>query len=962
MLPFLRGLAILALAAAAVAAEHHGQVKFNGLPVPGATVTATHGAQTMSTVTDENGGYSFTDLTGGTWTVSVAMACFAPLRREVAVGNDAAVGEWELKLLSLQEMNAAVIAALAPPKPARKNEATKPADPVLADRAADGLLVNGSVNNGASSPFAQIAAFGNNRRNLNNLYNGGFGLILDNSALDARSFSLTGQDTPKPAYNHMQLVGSFGGVVKIPHLIRNGPVFFIGYQWTRNRTVTVESGLVPDANMRMGELPDGTIIPRSRISPQALSLLTLYPLPNFSGGGRYNYQIPVTGALHQDSLESRLTKTINQKNQVYGGFSFQSNRSDTPNLFNFLDTGTSLGLSTNVNWRHAFASRLYGTYGLQFSRMSVRTTPFFANRQNISGAAGITGNNQDAVNWGPPSLVFSSGISPLTDAQAATTHNQTTAVSAGMLWLRGRHNVQFGADYKRLQFNSLSQQDPRGSFTFNGAATGSDFGGFLQGIPDTSSIAFGNADKYFRSSSYDAFVSDDMRLSPELTLTAGLRWEYGSPITELYGRLVNLDIAPGFGAVAPVIAASPVGSLTGRHYPGSLVEGDPRLLQPRLAIAWRPLPGSSVVVRAGYGVYANTSVYQNIATQMAQQSPLSKSLSVQNTPDNPLTLANGFIASPRITPNTFAIDPHFRVGYAQNWTISLQRDLPGSLVMIATYAGIKGTRGTQEFLPNTYPSGGVNPCPLCPSGFVFLTSNGNSTRESGQIELRRRLHNGITASIQYTYAKAIDDSALGGRGQGISVIAQNWLDLGAERALSTFDQRHLVNLNAQYTTGMGMGGGGLMRGWRGRFFKEWTVSNQITIGSGLPLTPNYLSAVNGTGVTGPLRPDYTGAPLYHAPAGLFLNPAAYAAPAPGHWGNAGRDSITGPGQFTMNSSLGRTFRLRDRLNVDLRFDAANALNHVTFTSWYTTITSAQFGLPVAANAMRSVQTTLRVRF
>ncbi len=87
-----------------------------------------------------------------------------------------------------------------------------------------------------------------------------------------------------------------------------------------------------------------------------------------------------------------------------------------------------------------------------------------------------------------------------------------------------------------------------------------------------------------------------------------------------------------------------------------------------------------MVVRAGYGVYYNTSVYQSIAMQMAQQSPLSKSLSVQNSAANPLTLANGFNASPDITTNTFAIDPNFRVGYAQNWQVSVQRDLPGSLV------------------------------------------------------------------------------------------------------------------------------------------------------------------------------------------------------------------------------------------------------------------------------------------
>jgi hypothetical protein len=166
----------------------------------------------------------------------------------------------------------------------------------------------------------------------------------------------------------------------------------------------------------------------------------------------------------------------------------------------------------------------------------------------------------------------------------------------------------------------------------------------------------------------------------------------------------------------------------------------------------------------------------------------------------------------------------------------------------------------------------------------------------------------------------------------------------------------------QYTTGMGLGGGTLLSGWRGALLKEWTLATQITVGSGLPLTPIYPVAVPGTGFTNIIRPEYTGAPLYQAPAGLHLNPAAYVTPGAGEWGNAGRNSIIGPGQFALDVSMGRTFRLKDRFNLDLQIYSTNALNHVTFTSWNTTLNNAQFGLPVAANAMRSVQTVLRVRF
>jgi hypothetical protein len=482
---------------------------------------------------------------------------------------------------------------------------------------------------------------------------------------------------------------------------------------------------------------------------------------------------------------------------------------------------------------------------------------------------------------------------------------------------------------------------------------GVDLADFLLGIPDTSSIASGNADKYLRQTFYDAFFRDDWRMSGALTIQPEVRWEYDTPTTEKYGRLVNLNIAPGFSAVSPVVG-------------NDLVKGDKLFIQPRLSFAWRPVAASSLIVRGGYGIYRNQNVYLPIANQMVQQSPLSKSLSVPNTPSNPLTIANGFVASPNVTTNTFAVDPNFKIGFVQTWQLSIQRDLPAALQMTALYLGTQGSRLPQEFLPNTYPSGAVNPSG--PSGYAYLTSNGHSIRHSGQIQLRRRLRSGFTASAQYTFAKSIDDAPLMASSQvvtGSSVgpnVAQNWLNLRGERALSNFDQRHQLQVQGQYTTGVGVRGGTLLSGWRGAMFKDWTVASQLTIGSGTPLTPGYIASVSGTGVTGSLRPDFTGASIYAAPPGLFLNPAAYRVPAAGQWGNAGRNTITGPSQFSLNANMVRTFRMGDRYNMDVSVAAQNVLNHVTLANWNTSISSGQFGLPTGANGMRSIQTTLRLRF
>ncbi|OFV93632.1 MAG: TonB-dependent receptor [Acidobacteria bacterium RIFCSPLOWO2_12_FULL_65_11] len=1040
--PFFFALAVLVVGANdwLAAGQHAGQVTFGGLPVPGATVTASQGDRQVATTTDQQGIYRFADLADGVWSVRVEMLGFSTLSESIAVAADAPPSMWELKLLPFEEIARGAVrlkpdtttpgaqspdsdvrsvrlqpdpvqpdrgaasggfqqASVSPTNavnsanPENSANVRNPGSPAtnaaangdasdLIQQAAEGFLVNGSVNNGAASPFAQLAAFGNSRRGVRSLYNGALGILFGTSAWDARPFSFAGQRTPKPSYDDVQVLGTFGGPIKMSNL-PNRANLFIGYQRMSDHSATTQSARMPTLLERTGDFSQstnafgqpvtiinpatgvpfgGNVIPPGQISPQAAALLGYFPQPNLDGAGRFNYQSPVVVATRQDSVQSRLAQGVSGRTQVFGNLGYQRTTTDTTSLFGFSDSNRVSNLDTAINWSRRFSPFLSLRLRYQFTRQTTEMTPSFANRTNVSGSAAIAGNNQDPVNWGPPTLTFSSGLAGLTDAQYVFNRSLTHAVLAESGMSRGRHYVLFGGGVRRNYFDVLSQQDPRGTFGFTGAASGSDLADFLLGIPHTSSIAFGNADKYLRANVYEAYLNDDWRLSPGFTLNLGLRWEYEAPMSEAFGRLVNLDVAPGFGAVSPVVASSPIGTLTGRRYADSLVNPDTRGVQPRVGLAWRPVAGSSLVVRAGYGIYRNTNVYQSIAMLMAQQPPLSNTLSVENSAGNPLTLANGFIATPGATPNTFAVDPDFRVGYAQNWQVSMQRDLPASLTMIATYLGAKGSHLMQEFLPNTYPAGAANPCPTCPSGFVYLTSNGSSSRQAGQFELRRRLRDGFTATVQYTLSKSTDDTgAFAGVSLTGAAIAQDWLNLDAERGPSNFDQRHLVTAQVQYTTGIGVAGGGLLTGVTGALVKGWTLTSQLTAGSGLPLNPAYLSSVAGTGVTGTLRPDVTSASA-DLPSGYYANPAAYAAPAAGSWGNAGRNSIRGPAQFSLNMGLGRSFPWGDRLSLDWRVDATNVLNRVTYSGVNTIVGSPQFGLPNRANAMRKIQTSLRLRF
>jgi hypothetical protein len=1040
-------LACLACVPFAAATEYHGQVNFGGVPVPGATVTLTQGDKVVSVVTDSQGLYEFPDVADGAWKIEIRMRGFSPLIGDVTVAANTPQVGWELKLLSLSELLADAQTQQPAPKPvatgaravspaakAAAAASAKPAQPDAptpatsaeesTERPSDGLLINGSVNNAATSAFSLAPAFGNRRAGSKSLYTGGLVLVLDNAAFNARPYSLTGQQEPKGTYSRVTTGFTLGGPLNIPHLLYHGPNFFVAYQWTRNQNITIGQGLVPSTNdptadlavpgapfyapaagllsgckVGPGMLVANNVIPLGCISPVALKLLSLYPTPspNLAGNSRYNYETNERSNTHQDQLQSRLDKTFGRRDQVYGGFGFQSIRADSANLFGFVDTTDSLGLQSNVNWSHRFNHQIFAVATYQFTRQRTQVLPQFENRMNVSGADGIVanrtpgiatangGNDQEPANWGPPTLAFNS-ISSLNDGNSAFNRNRTDAFASHGQMTRGHHNLTVGGDFRRQQFNELMQQNPRGTYTFTGAATasaasagsGSDFADFLFGVPDTSALAFGNADKYFRQSVYDLYATDDWRVRPELTINAGLRWEYGAPLTELKGRLVNLNTGAGFATATQVLGNNPTSG-----YPTSLVQPDKHGFEPRVALSWRPLPASTLVIKAGYGIYDDTSIYITTAQMMSQQaSTFSTSTSVSNGPGCGLTLAAGFINCATTTPDTFAVDPNLRVGYAKLWQLSAQRDLPAALVLTVTYQGTKGTRGMQEFLPNTCPPPQTTPCTAKPFGYVYRASNGNSTREAGIVQLRRRLRNGLTASLQYTYAKSIDDDAdLGGGGHiaataaasassssassgsaGSPSIAQNWLNLNAERGLSSFDQRHTLAASLQYTSGMGMGGGTLLTGWRGKVLKEWTMSTQIASASGLPETPVYQAAVPFTGFTGTIRPDPTGAPVRQNKGGVFLNSAAFVAPVSGQWGTARRNSLPGPDQFSLNGSLARTFRLHDPFNLDVRMDATNLLNHAVYSAWNNVWNSSIFGAPVAVNPMRSMQLTGRLRF
>jgi hypothetical protein len=306
--------------------------------------------------------------------------------------------------------------------------------------------------------------------------------------------------------------------------------------------------------------------------------------------------------------------------------------------------------------------------------------------------------------------------------------------------------------------------------------------------------------------------------------------------------------------------------------------------------------------------------------------------------------------------NTYAIDPNYKTGYAQTWTFTLQNNLPLGMFFTAGYQGTKGTRLDQRFIPNSVAPGA--PTSPYPNFFTYETSGGNSIYHAAQFQLNRRFSRGLQANLSYQFSKSIDNAGTGTQGP----IAQNWLNLSAERALSSFNTPHSMQAQFQYSSG-NRRGGALSSGFLSTLEKDWTVTGNIVLRSGTPLTATVggaSSQVIGSAVGGTVRANATGESI-SAPR-MNFNTAAFALPQPGQWGNAGRDTIPGPTLFQLNGQVGRIFRLGERRTADLQLQAQNILNRVTVTGWGTAVGSNNFGLVSSTSQMRRINLNLRFRF
>ncbi len=648
---------------------------------------------------------------------------------------------------------------------------------------------------GADLTTASLPPFGN-RRNVRPAYTGSLAVTAQNSALNAAPFSLNGQTVPKPLSARETVALTFGGPVRIPKLVSNDKWSInLSLQGSRNRSATNRVSTLPTAAERSGDFSDttiagtpvtiydplthtpfpGNIIPVSRFNPAAVGLLPYFPLPQY-GTLIQNYSVAMSTPSSSESVGVRLTGSVTTKDQLNFNVQYNDNDSTSEQLFGFKDTTSGYGLSAAAGYRHVFRPRLNNSANLTFSRNNSKLAPYFAYSQNVAGDLGIQGTDQEPITYGPPNLSFTN-FGGLSDSSASVTRNQTTNFTDTVTYvIRRKHNLSLGFGYRRMQQNSLSYANSRGAFSFSGLLTsgldangqplpntGFDFADFLLGYPQSSSLRIGNSNNYFRGWATNGYVQDDWRIKSNLTLNVGLRYEYFAPYTELQGHLANLDINPGITAVSVVTPADPNGPYSG-SFPSSLLKPDKNNFSPRVGFAWRPSSKRSRVIRGGYSIFFSGSNYGGIAAKMAAQPPFATTASLSTSLTDPLTLENGFPAQPSQTiTNTYAIDPNYKLSYAQTWSFAIQQTLPHNFLLELEYIGTKGTGLDVQYQPNRAPPGS----PLTAqqrleignaTGFTYEASEGNSIFHAGQVRFTRRFARGMSAVALYTISKSIDDA------------------------------------------------------------------------------------------------------------------------------------------------------------------------------------------------------------
>jgi hypothetical protein len=849
-------------------------------------------------------------------------------------------------------------------------------------------------------------------RSGTNRFRGSIFESLRNDALDARNFFAA----EKPAIRLNQFGGTFGGPI-----IKDKSHFFASWEQTRQRTSDTVTSTVPTLANRNGDFSDlrnsagqpvliydpattvGTTrstfannqIPEDRIDPVALAALNYYPLPNRQGTATNasNYVGSTSATLYRNIFVTRVDHQFDSNNLLTGRYylndsnTYNSGTYGIPESDPLADITDVRVQSFLASYTHIFRPGLLNEFHYTYLRRKfVDNRPGY--KENLAAAIGLTGVSDAAFpaftipgygTLGNPTAVFRFQT-PIVDQQ----------IQDSVAWTKGRHATKFGAEFRAGANDEIRDRGSAGNFTISPlitglpgvSGTGNALASFLLGEVNAASILV--SDKIRSRASYLAFFAqDDWRITNDLTLNFGLRWEAEFPRRTVDNTMNSFDPL----AINPVSGTPGVVTFAGMNgTPERAFATDKNNFGPRFGFAYR-VPGlKDTVVRGGAGIFYASTVSNTIgdtaalgfSTQASFVVPQADFQSVFRLGDGfpavtrqPLTPAFGAVpAGDRPNTSVQFFNPKQVAPVSYQYNLNVQREVvPGFLVEAGYIANVShhltaNDLTLNQVAPQLMGPGNAQarrPYPQFSNVTWINPSIGDSTYHAVFIRTEKRLGK-LAFLAHYTFSKFLDDvessNEYGNTGSYMDAYNRR-LDKG----LSGSDVPHhlVVTVSYQIPTLAGIRNKPVLNG----VLSGWKLGLLETYMSGAPFT--VVTAANTTNAfsAGPQRPN-----LLHDPSlsssertvSHWFDTSAFAAPAPFTFGNSPRSVLRGAPVITTDLTLEKSFTFSETVKFDIRSEFYNLLNHANFNTPGATLGASDFGVVTSARPGRTAQLAARLSF
>ena len=720
-----------------------------------------------------------------------------------------------------------------------------------------------------------------------NDYHGSVFEYLRNNVLDARS---PFDPTDIPPFRLNQFGAQFGGAI-----IKNKAFFFANYEGLRQELTNTMIGFVPNDAFRSQV---------TAVSPVLGPIVNAYP----------KGQIPVDANTDQITVgEKNTTREDSGMFRFDYRFSDKSTAYARYNIDNAYISNPTDALGTRNVIPHVPQNLV-----LEFQRI---ISPTMLNEVKF----GLNRANYHNWTYGTSPITMTTesfdGLSDNTlDSEIGTTFSYIDNFS----WMHGRNAFKFGIDIRRIRLNNSGNTIRDSSIDF---ATLDDF---IHNRADDVQVLEGEGIRGDRRTFFMGYAQDDVKLTPQLTLNIGLRYEFYTVAHEILNRAAVVDIL-GCGGFCP--KGTP------------FYNPNPRDFGPRFGLAWAPAAlNGKTVFRTGYGIYYGGNQNDDFSDPMESAVPrynvTSDDVPSLSYPVNPFVEPQYALYSPK------AIDRHRKDLSYQNWSMAVEQQLPAGFTGQIAYVGSVGRHLFDKYQVNLIdPATGKRPLAAF-SQFGLKANDANDNFNAMQISLQRRFAHGFLWQTQYMWSHGIADGSIG---SGTSVSFENMACRVCDRSDSPIDVRQTMTSNAIYELPFGRGRRYLSdNGMLSTVFGGWQLSGIGTASSGVPINISIKRKPGALldGNTSSQRPDLIpGQSIYAANQTIdnWFNPAAFAVPASGTWGDLGRNIARGPGYYEIDTALQKRFRLTERFALNFRAEAFNLFNHPIYASPSGNLSSGSFG-------------------